>query len=209
MKSRKWKITITKREILISLNCHSTQTNVINHKKLFYTITCCNLSIFAGKEIEKQFKITTRGIFFNGATVLCTQRAVPGGVKQAHPWGQAANCLSLQWRYWVGQKFHLVCSIRQKIHFSFSPITLLIWIFSVCHLSLTWYNINRLQLMSWFNFSWTTQLWSIIQREISDMKLHKTLLMCSINHSTFSVHSLHKSFFAFHLHFYLSWNNKA
>ena len=33
----------------------------------------------------------------------------------------------------------------------------------------------------------STQLWSVIQREISSTKLCKTLLTCSVGHSTFSI----------------------
>ena len=47
-----------------------------------------------------------------------------------------------------------------------------------------------------------------VQWEISSMQLRKPLLTRSISHSTFSTHCTHV-FFAFQLHFYLSWNNKA
>ena len=48
---------------------------------------------------------------------------------------------------------------------------------------------------------------SIIQREISSMKLPKPLVTHSISHSTLSIHRT--NLFVFQLHFYLSWNNKA
>ena len=35
------------------------------------------------------------------------------------------------------------------------------------------------------NFNWSTWPWSIVQREISSAKLHKSLLTCSICHSAF------------------------
>ena len=38
------------------------------------------------------------------------------------------------------------------------------------------------------NFSWSTRLWSIVQREISSTKLCKPLLTHLISHSTFSIH---------------------
>ena len=40
---------------------------------------------------------------------------------------------------------------RKYIHFSFSLITLLIWIFWVCQLSLMWYNVDCSQLMFQFD----------------------------------------------------------
>ena len=77
--------------------------------------------------------------------------------------------------------------------FSFPPITLLIWIFLVCQLSLVWYNVDCSQLMFQFvtiNFNWSPQLGSNVQQEISNTKLHKPLLTQLIDHITFSVHCL-------------------
>ena len=48
------------------------------------------------------------------------------------------------------------------------------------------------------SFSWSTQLWRIVQREISSRELHK-LLTCSISHGTFSTQ--HTNLFFFFLHF--------
>ena len=53
------------------------------------------------------------------------------------------------------------------------------------------------------NFNWSTQPWSIVQREISSTKLHRRLLTGSISH-VHLLHTLHKSFCAFQLRFYLS-----
>ena len=41
--------------------------------------------------------------------------------------------------------------LAQKTHFLFSPITLLIWVFWVGWLFPMWYNIDRSQLMAWFD----------------------------------------------------------
>ena len=51
--------------------------------------------------------------------------------------------------YWVGQKVHLAFSIKQETHCSFSPMTLLVWIFWVRQLSPTWHVVDCLQLVSW------------------------------------------------------------
>ena len=111
---------------------------------------------------------------------------------------------------WAKSLFSFFCKV--DTFFSFSPITLLIWIFWVCQISPTWYNIDCSQLMSRFDpyqlqlvFLWP---WSIIQRELSSTKLCKPLLTYSISHSTFSTHCSNP-FCMFQLHFYLSWNNKA
>ena len=83
-----------------------------------------------------------------------------------------------------------------KIKDTFAPIFLLIWIFCVCHLSPTWYNIDCCQLMSRFDL-YQLQLvyptWSIVQREISSTKFHKPLLTYLISHSTFSIHCTNQS----------------
>ena len=53
------------------------------------------------------------------------------------------------------------------------------------------YNTDCSQLMSWFDcyqLQLVTRLWSIVQREISSLKLRKPLLTHSISHSTFSTH---------------------
>ena len=93
---------------------------------------------------------------------------------------------------------------KVKHIFSFSLITLLIKIFWVCQLSPEWYNVDCSQLMSWFDGYWLQLLylmWSIIQWEISSMKLRKPLffwhIWSVISPSTFSIHFK-----------YLSWNNK-
>ena len=50
----------------------------------------------------------------------------------------------------VVQKFRMVFDVKWKTHFSFSPITILIWIFWVCQLSPVWYKVDYTQLMSPF-----------------------------------------------------------
>ena len=74
-------------------------------------------------------------------------------------------------------------------------------------LSSMWYNVDCSQLMSQFDH-YQLQLWSIVQREIPSMKLHKPLLTHSISHSTFSIHCT-SLFCVFQLCFYRSLNNKA
>ena len=60
------------------------------------------------------------------------------------------------------------------------------------------YNVDCCQCLSLIaiNFSWSTGPGSIIQREISSIKLHKSLLICLTIHCT-------NLFCVFHLHFYL------
>ena len=79
----------------------------------------------------------------------------------------------------------------------------LIWLFWVCQISLSWYNIDYFQCFNLItiNFNWCAWVGSIIQQEISSMKLHKPLLTHSITSpytSPYLLHTLHKSFF---LHF--------
>ena len=82
------------------------------------------------------------------------------------------------------------------------------WIFWVCRLSPTWYNVDCSQCLDFIAINnWSTRPWSIVQQEISSTKLHKPLLTRSISHSTFSIHCT--IVFAFLLRFYLSWNNEA
>ena len=85
--------------------------------------------------------------------------------------------------YWVGQKVRMVFSIKYKTDFSFSRITLLIWIFRVCQLSPMWYNIDCSQLMSRFH---CYQLQHGPVRNLQ--QLPKSLLTCLISHSSFSLH---------------------
>ena len=84
----------------------------------------------------------------------------------------------------------------------------LIWLFWVCQLSLSWYNIDCFQCFDLItiNFNWSAWLGSIIQQEISSMKLRKPLLTHSIiNHFSihFSIPSPYTAqiFFFFFLHF--------
>ena len=83
-----------------------------------------------------------------------------------------------------------------KIKFSFSPITLLIWIFQVCWLSPTWYNIDCSQCLDLItiNFNWPTQPWSIAHRETSSTKTSQSSFDMFYQ-SWHLLHALHKSFF--------------
>ena len=110
---------------------------------------------------------------------------------------------------WLKSPFSSFCKIKDI--FSFSPITLLIWIFWVCWLSPTWYNVDCSQLISWFDlYELSTAL---PNRGASSSE--KTPAWSFANHfwhvwsvtapSPYAV----QFFFAFQLHFYLSWNNKA
>ena len=79
----------------------------------------------------------------------------------------------------------------KDIFFLFSPITLLTWIVWVYQLSPAWYNVDCSQLMSCFDHYQRQVVYlidCIVQREISNTKLHKPLLTHSISHSTFSIH---------------------
>ena len=106
---------------------------------------------------------------------------------------------------WPKSPFSFFC----KRHFSFSPVTLLIWIFEYvgylpCGIMLIILN----SCLDWLlSTGVPTQPWSMVQREISSTKLQKPLLTHSISHYTFS--NTAQIFFAFHSCFYLSWNNKA
>ena len=82
----------------------------------------------------------------------------------------------------------------------------LIWMFWVCLLSPIWCSVDHFQCLDLIaiNLNWSTWPWSIIQWNLQ----HKTLQTTfdAFNQSQHLLHSLHKSFFAFQLHFCLSWN---
>ena len=95
--------------------------------------------------------------------------------------------------YWIGQNVHLVF-LQNKTHFSFSPITLLIWVFWACLLSSALYNIDCPQLMPWFghcHLNWSTWSWSMVQQKVSSTKLRKPLL--TRDQSQHLLHALHRS----------------
>ena len=88
-------------------------------------------------------------------------------------------------------------------HTSANDFQCIIWILWVCWLSPAWYNVDCSQLMSWFDLyrlQLVTHPWSIVQQEISSMKLCKPLLTHSVSHSAFFTH--YKFFFALQLHLY-------
>ena len=107
--------------------------------------------------------------------------------------------------YWVGQKVHLGFFVKWKTHFSFST-TVLIWIFWVCRLSLIWYNVDCSQLMSWFDHYQFQLVYPIPEHRPARDLQHQTLQTTfdSFDQSQHLLPTLHKSFFAFQLHFYLS-----
>ena len=97
------------------------------------------------------------------------------------------GCLVLGWPKSLHGFFHKI----KDMFFSFSPMTLLIWIFWVCQLSPAWYNVDFSQLildLMAINFNQSTQPWSIIQWESSSTKRCKPLLTHSISHSPFFIH---------------------
>ena len=116
--------------------------------------------------------------------------------------------LELSAVYWVGQKVHVFfCKMR---HFSLSLITLLIWIFWACWLSLVWYNIDCSQLMSWFDRYQLQLVYLTVEHRLARNLQHKT---SQTSFDTFDQarHFLHKlnklvGFFKFQLCIYLSWN---
>ena len=93
--------------------------------------------------------------------------------------------------YWFGPKVCMVLSIKQKTHFSFSPITSLIWIFRIFGISTMWCNVDCSQLMSQFDHCQLQLVYPTTEhcpeRNLQD-KIHKPLLTRSISHSTFSIH---------------------
>ena len=98
----------------------------------------------------------------------------------------------------------------QDTHFSFSPVTLLIWIFWVCQLS---------PMVGRWLFWIKVLVWSLSAP--SGLPNHGAASSEKSPAWHFTTHSWHESqhlfhtlyksffFFAFQLHFYLSWNNKA
>ena len=113
---------------------------------------------------------------------------------------------------WVGLKDWMIFSIKWKTHFSFSPMTLLIWVFWVCRVSPTigfWWVEARgaakhvIQCIRW---PCSKELFG--QNVCSAKKTSQTTFDM-FDQSQHLLQTLHKSFFAFQLHFYLSWNNKA
>ena len=86
------------------------------------------------------------------------------------------------WKYDHEGFFHLtyVETKHQSDEYNWDgakDVQCLIWIFWVCQLSPTWYNVDCSQCLELItiNFNWSTQWWSIVQQEISSMKLCKPL----------------------------------
>ena len=82
----------------------------------------------------------------------------------------------------------------------------LIWMFWVCLPSPIWCNGDHSQCLYLIaiNFNWSTWLWSIIQWNLQHKTSQTTFDV--FNQSQHLLYSLHKPFFAFQLHFCLSWN---
>ena len=96
-----------------------------------------------------------------------------------------------------------------KDTFLFWPITLLIWIFWVCQLSPTWYDIDCSQLMSWCD---RYQL-QLVYPTIEHCPGRNYPAWNSSSHFwhiwSVTARSLFTAQIFFSLHFYFSWNNKA
>ena len=87
----------------------------------------------------------------------------------------------------------------------------LIWIFRLCRLSPAWHNVDCSQLMSRFDRYQLQLVYATVEHRPARNLQHKTsqTTFNTFDQSQHLLHTLHKSFFAFQLHFYLSWNNKA
>ena len=99
-----------------------------------------------------------------------------------------------------------------KIKDTFSPITLLIWIFWVYWLSPTWCYIDCSWLMSWFDRYQLQLFYLTMEHHPSRYLQHAVsqITFDTFDQSQHLLHTLHKSFVCvFELRFYLSWNNKA
>ena len=138
---------------------------------------------------------------------LCLTDSFRGSNLRVSPWD----------KYQVGQKVHWVffCKIKDTvfiltnnfIDFSILSISAIsrmaeCWLFSI-NVCLIAINLNQ-----------STQLWSIIEWEISSTKLCKPHLTLLIHHSTFptgctNLFCISVLHFCISESFYLSWNNKA
>ena len=96
-------------------------------------------------------------------------------------------------RYWVGQKVHLVFSI--KYTFFIFTITLLIWIFWLCQLSPTWHNTDRSQLMSLFDCSQLPLVYPSVEHLTARNLQQKTsqTAVDTFDQSQHLLHTLHRS----------------
>ena len=106
--------------------------------------------------------------------------------------------------YWVDQNIHSIFSVKEKTHFSFSQISLLIWIFWVCWLS---HNVDCSQLMSWFHCYQLQLVYLTVEQRSARNLWHKTsqTTFDMFDQSQHLLYTLQKSFFVFQLCFYFSW----
>ena len=116
--------------------------------------------------------------------------------------------------YWVGQNVCLVFFCKIRLIFHCYQITLLIWIFWVCWLSPVCHNVTCSQLMSWFDHCQLQLVYLTMGYLSSSEKSpawNETLQTTfdTVDQSQHLLHTEHKPFFVFQLHFYLSWSNKA
>ena len=81
----------------------------------------------------------------------------------------------------------------------------LVWIFGVCWLSPPWYNTDCSQLMSQFDRYQLQRVYLPVEHHPVRNLQHETLQTTfdMFNHSQYLLRTLHKSFFAFQLRFYL------
>ena len=87
----------------------------------------------------------------------------------------------------------------------------LIWIFWVCQLSPAWSNVDCSQLLFQYDpYQFQLVYLTMEHRAVRNLQ-HETsqTTFDMFNQSQHLLHTLHKSFCAFQLRFYLSWNNKA
>ena len=85
----------------------------------------------------------------------------------------------------------------------------LIWIFWVCRLSTSWYNIDCSQLMSRFDCYQLQLVYLTMEHHAVRNLQHETSQTTFDMFNQYLLHTLCKSFSVFRLCFYLSWNNKA
>ena len=85
-----------------------------------------------------------------------------------------------------------------------------IWIFWVCWLSPTWYTVDCSQVLSQFSCYHVQLVYPTMEHRQTRSHSQETSqnALDTFNQSQHLFYTLQKSF-VFHLHFYLSWNNKA
>ena len=97
--------------------------------------------------------------------------------------------------YWVSQKVCFIFFHKIKYTLSFSPITLLIWIFWVCRLSPTWYKVDCSQIMTRFALYQLQLVYPAMEHCPGRNPQHKTsqTTFDTFDQSQHFLHTLHKS----------------